>query len=337
MLTRRPADGRQGEYAMQDLVTIAAVNFAPVYGEAKATVEKMAANIEEAAAQGADLVVFPEGALLGCHSCTACRVLGGPCDECVASAETVPGPASDAIARLARDHDLYVVFGLPERDAREPRRLYNAAAIVGPDGALGSYRKVHLGEPPWVTEGITYTPGTSLPLFPTRFGPIGLQICYDFWFNPELTRILALKGARLIVVPVGSFDAPGRPDGMRATALARAQENLLHVVVSNSVGGPGATGQGYSGRALTEAPRPSCYAGHSMIAGPAFPRFGVVLAEAGATEEMIVSTVNLKQQARFEAVFDYRRWRRGRLASASKLVADEFAALAAEGTKPAGR
>ncbi|MBY0401519.1 carbon-nitrogen hydrolase family protein [Myxococcota bacterium] len=314
--------------ALQDLVTVAAVNFAPVHGEAKATVEKMAAQIEEAAAQGADLVVFPEGALLGCQSCAECRRLAGPCEDCVASSQTVPGPASDAIARLARDHDLYVVFGLPERDARDGRKLYNAAAVVGPEGVLGTYRKVHLGEPPWVTEGITFTPGTALPLFPTRFGPIGVQICYDFWFNPELTRILALKGARLIVVPVGSFDAPGRPDGMRATALARAQENLLHVVVSNSVGGPDAPGQGYSGRALVEAPRPNYYAGHSLIAGPAFPRFGVLLAEAGATEEMIVSTINLKQQARFEAIFDYRRWRRGRLASASRLVAEEFAALA---------
>lgn len=320
--------------AMQDLVTVAAVNFAPVHGQAKATVEKMAANIEEAGAQGADLVVFPEGALLGCHSCAECRELGKPCEACLETAETVPGPASNAIAKLARDLGLYVVFGLPERDGRDPKRLYNAAAVVGPDGALGTYRKVHLGEPPWVTEGITFTPGTSLPLFPTRFGPLGIQICYDFWFNPELTRILALKGARLVAVPVGSFDAPSRPDGMRATALARAQENLIHVIVSNAVGGPGAPGQGYSGRALVDAPRPNYYAGHSMIAGPAFPRFGVLLAEAGATEEMILSTLNLKQQARFEAIFDYRRWRKGRLASASRLVADEFAALAAEATDP---
>lgn len=315
-------------HALQDLVTVAAVNFAPVYDDAKATVEKMAANIEEAAAQGADLVVFPEGALTGCRSCAECRELDAPCPGCIALAETVPGPSSDAIAKLARDRNLYVVFGLPERDARAPLRLYNAAALIGPEGIIGTYRKVHLGEPPWVTEGITYTPGEALPLFPTRFGPIGLQICYDFWFNPELTRILALKGARIVVAPVGSFDAPGRPEGLRATALARAQENLIHVVVSNSVGGPGAPGAAYSGRALTKAPRPNYYAGHSLIAGPAFPRFGVVMAEAGATEEMILATINLRQQARFDAIFDYRRWRQGRLASASRLVADEFAALA---------
>jgi predicted amidohydrolase len=317
---------------VRDLVTIASVNFAPVYGSAKATLEKMAANVAEAAAQGADLVVFPENALLGCRSCTECAELETTCEGCLASAETVPGPSSREVAALAREHDLYVVYGLPERDPADPGRIYNAAAVVGPEGVLGTYRKVHLGEPPWVTEGITYTPGTSLPLFPTRFGPIGVQICYDFWFNPELTRILALKGARLIVCPVGSFAAPGRIEGLRATALSRAQENLLHVVVSNAVGGPGrddaSAAASYSGRALTEGRRPNDYAGHSLIAGPAFPRFGRVLAEAGGVEEMIVATVNLRQQARFEAIFDYRRWRAGRLASASRLVADEFAALA---------
>ncbi len=314
----------------QDLITIASVNFSPVHGDAKATVEKMSANIGEASEQGADLILFPELALLGAGSCPECAALEAPCETHFHSAETVPGPSTDAIAALAREHDLYVIFGLPERDAQDPDKLYNAAAVIGPEGVIGTYRKVHLGELPWVTEGVTFTPGTTLPLFPTRFGPVGVQICYDFWFNPELTRLLALKGARLILCPVGSFAAPGRADSMRATALSRAQENLVHVAVSNSVGGPGTRAADYSGRALTEALRPDDYVGHSMITGPAFPRFGAMLAEAGGLEEIVVATVNLRQQARFERVFDYRRWRRGRLASASRLIADEFAELANE-------
>lgn len=312
----------------QDVVTIACANFCPVYGDAKATLEKMKANVAEAAAQGADLVVFPEGALLGCRSCSACAELASPCASCLNSAETVPGPSSNAMAELAKAHNLYVIFGLPERDADDPNILYNAAAVVGPEGVLGSYRKVHLGELPWVTEGVTYTPGTELPLFQTRFGPIGVQICYDFWFNPELSRLLSLKGARMIACPVGSFAAPGRTDSMRATALSRAQENLIHIATSNSVGGPGAVESGYSGTDLTEALRPDHYAGHSLVTGPAFPRFGVIKAEAAGSEEMIVTTVNLKQQERFKKIFDYRRWRQGRLSSASRLIADEFAALA---------
>ena len=134
----------------------------------------------------------------------------------------------------------------------------------------------------------------------------------------------------MIVCPVGSFAGPGREDSMRATALSRAQENLIHVVVSNSVGGPGTRAAGYSGAALTEGLRPDDYVGHSMIAGPAFPRFGRLVAEAGSLEEITVATLNLQQQDRFQKVFDYRRWRKGRLSSASKLIADEFAALADE-------
>jgi predicted amidohydrolase len=267
-------------------------------------------------------------ALLGCGSCEACATLEAACERHQQLAETVPGPSSKALADLAREHDLYIVYGLHEKDGADPTKLYNAAAVVGPEGVMGSYRKVHLGEPPWVTEGLTFTPGTSLPLFPTRFGPIGVQICYDFWFNPELTRLLALKGARMIVCPVGSFAAPGRDDSMRTTALSRAQENLVHVVVSNSVGGPGTREAHYSGSGLTEGLRPDHYVGHSMIAGPAFPRFGRLIAEAGSLEEIVVATVNLEQQDRFRKVFDYRSWRRGRLASASRLIADEFVALA---------
>jgi len=137
-----------------------------------------------------------------------------------------------------------------------------------------------------------------------------------------------LKGARLIAVPVGSFAAPGRDDSMRTSALSRAQENLVHCVISNSAGGPGTREAGYSGTALTEGLRPDHYVGHSMITGPAFPRFGRLIAEAGSLEEIVLATVNLQQQDRFQKVFDYRRWRSGRLSSASRLIADEFAALA---------
>lgn len=313
---------------LQDLVTIASVNFTPVFGDAKGSLDKMVSNVVEAAAQGADLVVFPELALLGAGGCDECGALEAACERHQQLAETVPGHSSKVLADLAREHDLYIVYGLHEQDAKDPAKLYNAAAVVGPEGVMGSYRKVHLGEPPWVTEGLTFTPGTELPLFPTRFGPMGVQICYDFWFNPELTRLLALKGARLIACPVGSFAAPGRDDSMRTSALSRAQENLVHVVISNSAGGPGKREAGYSGAALTEGLRPDHYVGHSMIAGPAFPRFGRLIAEAGSLEEIVVATVNLQQQDRFQKVFDYRRWRKGRLSSASKLIADEFAALA---------
>jgi predicted amidohydrolase len=310
-------------------VTVACVNFTPVHGDPVATLAKMRANVAEAAAQGAQVVVFPEEALQGSGSCEACRAAGEPCDGHRARAETVPGPSSDAMAELAREHDLYVFYGLAEQDPDDDAgsaRLYNSVAVVGPEGVLGTYRKVHLGSLPWVTEGITYSPGTSLPLFETRFGPVGVQICFDFWCNPELTRILCLKGARLIVNAAASFDAPGRPDTMLHTAVSRAAENLVYVATANQVGGP--TPASYAGAELVSGSRGNVYAGHSMITGPAFPRFGEVLARAGDVEEIVSATLSFDRLDRFAAVFPWVEWRSDRLSHASRLVAAELAALA---------
>lgn len=113
-------------------VTVACVNFAPVWGDKAATLDKIAASVVEAASQGADIVVFPEEALSMPTGCTPCRDGGGPCDWHHHLAETVPGPATERIAELASQHEVYVFFGMAERDAADAARLYNAVAVVGP-------------------------------------------------------------------------------------------------------------------------------------------------------------------------------------------------------------
>jgi predicted amidohydrolase len=312
--------------SFEQVVTVGCVNFTPVYGDKKRTMAKIEANVVEAAMQGIDIVVFPEGSLTGAAACGACRAEGQACDEHVEFAETVPGASTEHVADLAREHDIYVVFGMPERDPQEERVLYNAAAVVGPEGILGTYRKVHLGTLPWVTEGIVYRPGTAVPVFPTRFGPIGVQICYDFWFNPELSRILALKGARLILNPCGTFAGPGKRDYMVQTTSVRAQENQVYAASANLVGGPGH--EDYSAEHLDEA-RPADFLGHSLIAGPAFPRFSQVYAEAGDTEEIISATLSFERLHRWQPIFPMREWRAGRQLDASRLIAEEFGKLAA--------
>ena len=309
--------------------TVAAVNYREIHGDHDANVAKMLDNIREAGAQGADLVVFPEGAIPDPEGCT-CREVGGPCPAHLAATETIPGPTSERFAALARELDLYVVYGTGERDADDPGTLYKAAAVVGPEGVVGTYHKVHLGSLPWVMEGVTYAPGTKLPVFDTRFGRIGVQICYDFWFNPELTRLLALKGAQLIVNCAGSFEAPGRKSTMTATALARAGENLVYTVTSNSTGGPGDP-DNFSGADLVRARRAGVYTGNSLITGPAFPRFAEVMAQAGDLEEIVIATLGGERLERWRTMFDWREWRAGRLAGASDLIAREFAALAPDG------
>jgi predicted amidohydrolase len=311
--------------SFEKVVTVGCVNFSPVWGDKKRTLEKIEVNVREAAAQGVDIVVFPEIALVADDACPDCEDAGAACERHLEQGETVPGESTEHVADLAREHDLYVIFGLAERDREDPRVLYNAAAVVGPEGILGTYRKVHLGTLPWVTEGLVYRPGTSLPLFPTRFGPIGIQICYDFWFNPELTRILALKGARLILNAAGTFAGPGKRDYAVQTTCLRAQENLVYAATANLVGGPG---QAAYGADHLDEQRGAAFLGHSVIAGPSFPRFNHVYAEAGDGEELISATLSFEKLHRWQPIFPMREWRAGRQLHASRLIADEFAALA---------
>src|SRR5262249_31139075 len=140
---------------------------------------------EEAARKGADLVVLPETLThLGSGLPYADR------------AEPIPGPSTEEFGRLAKKHDLYIVAGLLERDRH---LVYNVAVLIGPDGnVIGTYRKVVLprGE---IEGGIA--PGHDYPVFNTRFGKVGMMICYDGFF-PEVARALSNRGAEVIAWPV---------------------------------------------------------------------------------------------------------------------------------------
>lgn len=278
---------------------------------AAATLEKLLANVREAARQECDLVVFPETALDTWSTCEDCARDHSPCTWHRAEAELADGPSAQAIAAVARDLDIHVIYGFEERDPDDAGILYNSASLVAPDGLVGTYRKIHLGIP---LETDRFTPGNALPVFPTRLGPIGIQICYDFYNAPELSRILAFKGARLLVNPTGRGDLPRGGENLRHMTLVRAQESLVYAVSSNRVGT--AHGKGW--------------AGNSVIGGPAFPGFGVALAEAGQEEELVVATLNFDQLAAWYDWLPWREWRLGPQAPITKLVAEEYAAIAAE-------
>jgi predicted amidohydrolase len=132
--------------------------------------------------------------------------------------EPVPGPSTEDFGRLARQHNLYIVAGLVERDGR---LVYNVAALIGPDGKLvGKYRKVCLprGE---IAAGVA--PGSDYPVFSTRFGRVGLMVCYDGFF-PEVARTLSNRGAEVIAWPVWGCNP--------LLARARACENHVYLVSS---------------------------------------------------------------------------------------------------------
>lgn len=188
-------------------VRLAAVHFIPPIG--KSPEEKQLAFgplIEEAANQKADLVVLPE-VLKKDKRLTYAEV-----------AEQIPGPGTDYFGALAKKYNLYLVPGLIERDGPI---IYNVAVLIGPDGKIiGKYRKVCLtdGE---VEGGIT--PGYEYPVFDTRFGKVGMMVCYDGFF-PEVARELSNRGAEVIAWPVAGCNP--------LLARARACENHIYLVSS---------------------------------------------------------------------------------------------------------
>lgn len=213
---------------------------------------KILEHLEAAASAGAKLVVFPECALSGYCFTSA--------EEARPAAETVPGPSTEKIAAAAKSLSCTALVGLLERVGD---RLYNAAAVITPQGILGTYRKVHL-----LCLGIDRfdTPGDKpFPVFETPHGRIGTVICFDMSF-PEGPRVLKLKGAQLLAVPT---NWPLASDSTQCMARVRAIENHFHVVAADRVG----------------EERGFRFAGHSQIVDFS----GRTLAEAGESEETILS------------------------------------------------
>ena len=189
-------------------VKLAAVHYRPKGGKTPADNRRQFAPfIAEAAQRGADLVVLPEYVTY--------QGLGLKYPDV---AEPIPGPSTEYFGKLAKKHDLYIAAGILERAGT---LVYNAAILVGPDGALiGKYRKVcpARGE---AQGGIT--PGDDFPVFETRFGKVGMMVCWDVHF-PEVARNLASRGAEVIALPIAG--------GMPTLARARAVENQVYLVSS---------------------------------------------------------------------------------------------------------
>ena len=189
-------------------VQLATIHFQPRGGKTpQEKREKFAPLIEQAAGQGADLIVLPETLTFFGTGLTYV--------EC---AEPVPGPSTEYFGRLAEQHRTHIVAGLLERDKH---LVYNVAVLLGPDGKIiGKYRKVTLprGE---IEGGIT--PGSEYPVFETSFGKVGMMICYDGFF-PEVARELTKNGAEVIAWPVWGCNP--------MLGAARACENHVYVVSS---------------------------------------------------------------------------------------------------------
>lgn len=163
----------------------------------------------------ADLYVLPELCTSGYNFLSL--------DEVAGCAESASGPTCVAMSAFARAHSCHIAYGFPEK----AERLFNSAALVGPDGLVGLYRKVHLFD----RENLFFAPGDlGFPVFRLPFGTVGIMICFD-WIFPESARSLALKGAELIAHPA-NLVLPYCPDAM----VTRCLENRVFAATADRVG-----------------------------------------------------------------------------------------------------
>lgn len=198
---------------------VAAIQFEPELGAKERNRERLLALCTEAVRAGARLVVTPEMATTG--YCWYDRA------EIAPFVEPVPGPTTERFAALAREHACYLVVGLPEVDPRTGI-FYNSAALIGPGGVLGVYRKTHsfISEPKWAKDG-----DHGLPVWETELGRLGILICMDAdYFEPA--RLLALQGADVLCFPTNWL----LEKGPGASWMARALENGCYLIAADRYG-----------------------------------------------------------------------------------------------------
>jgi predicted amidohydrolase len=199
---------------------VAAVQMEPRLGRLIENLETVLARLVEAASAGARLVVFPECALSGYGFSSR--------EEGLAHAVEASGAELGRIAEVCSQHHVHGILGLLER---EGDRLYNASALVGPNGVVGIYRKVHL---PFLGIDMFVDPGDR-PFEVLDAGGIrvGMQICYDAGF-PEPSRVHALLGADLVVI---STNWPTHAECAAEHVIpTRAMENTIYAMAVNRVG-----------------------------------------------------------------------------------------------------
>ena len=241
--------------------------------------DKMAMWARKAADAGADLVMFGELSVSGYLLDTSgLRSPASGSSEHYLRAEQIPGPATRRLEAIAKEQNLYIAAGMADLQAGV---VYNAFLFVGPDGYIGKQRKLHIP----VAEYPYYGNGSGLNVFDIGLCKIGASICFDNWF-PETSRILALKGAEVMLSPwMWIVPAEASPEKKLAAIEsrrerhkrffpARALDNAMYVMVLDHVG--------------TEA-KDFEFPGVSMAIDP----YGEVIAESNALQEEMM-LVDLK-------------------------------------------
>ena len=236
--------------------------------KAEANLRKAVALIGDSAKKGAQIVCLQE-LFRSQYFCQTEDI------ELFKLAETIPGPSTEALSKVARQKKVVIVASLFEK--RTAGIYHNTAVIIDADGQIvGKYRKMHIPDDPLYYEKFYFTPGDlGFQTHNTKFGKVGALVCWDQWF-PEAARLTALSGAQFLFYPTSIGWLPDEKDEMNQAQhsawetiqRAHAIANGVYVVVVNRVGREGK---------LT-------FWGQSFVADP----FGRIIAKASADEEQVL-------------------------------------------------
>ncbi|GAA4797894.1 carbon-nitrogen hydrolase [Olivibacter ginsenosidimutans] len=215
-----------------------------------------------------------------------------------ALAEAIPGPATDAISKVAATHKVVVIASLFEKRAQG--LYHNTTAVIDADGTyLGKYRKMHIPDDPGFYEKFYFTPGDlGYKVFKTKFATIGILICWDQWY-PEAARITALMGAELLFYPTAIGWALTQDEqtneeqynAWQTIQRSHAVANGIPVIAVNRVG-------------IEAGVR---FWGGSFIANP----FGSLIYKAShEEEETVVTEIDLNQSDYYRSHWPFLRDRR---------------------------
>jgi N-carbamoylputrescine amidase len=198
-------------------------------------------------------------------------------------AETIPGPSTEALGKIAQDAKVVIVASLFEK--RSAGVYHNTAVIIDADGSIaGKYRKMHIPDDPLYYEKFYFTPGDlGFPSFQTRYAKIGALVCWDQWF-PEAARLATLGGAQILFYPTAIGWIPNEP-----RAVAQGQRSAWEVIqrshaVANGVYVAAVNRVGREGKLR--------FWGNSFVAGP----LGEIVARAGGErDEILVAKCDLSK------------------------------------------
>jgi len=216
---------------------IALVQMQAETGNVKRNLSKITDFVEAAAEKRVNIICFPELSITGYNKTKG-----------LLKPEEVTGPSSNYISELAQRSGMVIMAGIPEKSPHN--KPYISQLVAFPNGQVLTYRKTHLGK----SEVDAFYPGEDLPVFIGETAKFGIGICWDMHF-PELSTVLALKGAEIIFTPHASPQVMGnRRESWLKYLTARAYDNGVFVAACNLIGSDGGNKE-FCGGALIIDPK----------------------------------------------------------------------------------